>query len=448
MFECTVHVIFRKPVTELVVVHLFPFVIKLREVHHHITLRAVQLGGCTVLVLVAVAVVQVGDGDLPLGSFLAQATPELRQNGRDHAGIDFAGDVLGVALGLVEHDASILDFRIHERNGTAHLVCRERLVCRFGVAGKGIDGYRVSCSGRYFHHDLLAFARTDNRTAAGILDRYGTPGAVRAVIGTDVYRYLFAGIAERHLPFVPADGGEALFLRGCVTAHRSGGHLVCHADRHFYFQRRSLPRQFLRLVGILHRDLCPVQCRVACALVARQGDNRLFLIGGRAAASGDAPVRPAVLDVIKLVEYPVLLVLLIDAALLADGEATRLAAAFRGIGQRVFRRGGFQCRCLGELAAEGGYKALGHFHLLLERAERFIKLLFRPFIAAHLCRLPCGQTVGGKVGVAMLPVGQLGNDFPVRSALEKPYVLNRDGLVFFPFGGRLHDLLIDVNACS
>ena len=44
MLECSVHVVFGKAVTEFVAVHLLPFVIKLRKIHHHIALCAVQLG--------------------------------------------------------------------------------------------------------------------------------------------------------------------------------------------------------------------------------------------------------------------------------------------------------------------------------------------------------------------------------------------------------------------
>ena len=44
MFKCSVHVIFSKAVTEFVAVHLFPFVVELRKINHHIALCAVQLG--------------------------------------------------------------------------------------------------------------------------------------------------------------------------------------------------------------------------------------------------------------------------------------------------------------------------------------------------------------------------------------------------------------------
>ena len=44
MFEASVHVVFGKAVAESVAIHLFPFVIELRKIHHHIALCAVQLG--------------------------------------------------------------------------------------------------------------------------------------------------------------------------------------------------------------------------------------------------------------------------------------------------------------------------------------------------------------------------------------------------------------------
>ena len=158
-------------------------------------------------------------------------------------------------------------------------------------------------------------------------------------------------------------------MRGGITGCGFHRHFVTHIDRYLGFQRRTLPRQDLGLVGIFDRYFFTIQCRIGCALVAVQGYDRLFLVGRRATASGYAPVGFAFLDVVKLVKHIIFLFRLIDAALLADGEGTWFFAVLRNIGQRVLGRGGFQRRGFRVFAGHGRHKAFHLLYLFIERAE-------------------------------------------------------------------------------
>ena len=119
MLICAIHIIKGKAVGKLVVVNLYPFVIELRKIHHDIAFRTVQLGGGAVLVKITIVVTQISDSNLAIFGFLAKATAEL---GKDHlynAGVDFAGDVLRITLGLIERNPCINDLFVLKRHDAA-----------------------------------------------------------------------------------------------------------------------------------------------------------------------------------------------------------------------------------------------------------------------------------------------------------------------------------------
>ena len=56
MLETSVHVVFGKTVTEFIVIHFFPLIIELREIHHYITFSPIQFGGFAGLIEITVIV--------------------------------------------------------------------------------------------------------------------------------------------------------------------------------------------------------------------------------------------------------------------------------------------------------------------------------------------------------------------------------------------------------
>ena len=189
MLESTIYIVKGETITELVAVNLFPFVEELGEVNHHVTLRAVQLGCGSVLIIVAVVITEISDGNFTVSRFLAETSAELCKDHGDGTGIDVTSYVFRITDGFVKDNGSVNNLFIFHRNGTGCRVGRIGMVRRRNVAFPFIDGNLVAGTERNLHRHFRTGSRSYDGTVRGRCHRHGTGGCVRPVIRSDIHSH-------------------------------------------------------------------------------------------------------------------------------------------------------------------------------------------------------------------------------------------------------------------